>query len=255
MRGRRLQCCVSRACCRCCVSRSCGGQGVSWRPARPTPCTSDRCRRRRRNRVVASCTLYKMLLNYDDSAFSFFAITVLWLYTVPAAWIILRRIARFKPDENVPKLPKVWNNLSLYCSVSSRILIFSCALLMQARSALEEEKLSRVRAAVPKAVLWTTGFKVFVAFTFVASIILAMLTYVAMNTGQLAAYDPYAVRFRLPRRLHQHGLPAGRPRCHPALMAARITDTQPPLLTRPAPVCSLPPCRSWAWRLALASVT
>ena len=43
--------------------------------------------------------------NYDDNAFSFFAITLLTLYVVPASCCIVRRVRTFKPPTD--RLSKV----------------------------------------------------------------------------------------------------------------------------------------------------
>jgi hypothetical protein len=193
-----------------------------------------------------------MLLNYDDSAFSFFAITVLVLYTVPAAIWILRRISSFSPDELLPPMPKVRvAALSPVHSPPRSKLTLRHHPLLQARSKLEAEKLERVRAAAPKAVLWTTPFKICTFVTLVSAVILAALTYIAMNVGQLAAYDPYAVS---KSARHQHVLALDR-----AIEQTRTSRKCTPFRTvayHLAVFCTVffPMCRSLASNKAPASV-
>lgn len=47
------------------------------------------------------------ILNYDDSAFGFFAITFLALYTVPASIYIARTILYWKPEDEADVTAKV----------------------------------------------------------------------------------------------------------------------------------------------------
>ncbi len=66
---------------------------------------------------------------------------------------------------------------------------------MQARSADEEKKLAKLRAERGVPVLWTPGFKAFVAVTGVMLAVLVGLCFLAANIeSALAPYDPYAVR-------------------------------------------------------------
>jgi hypothetical protein len=133
----------------------------------------------------------KMMLTYDDNAFMFFAITILFVYSVPALLVIANRIASF---QSTPKPV----GLQVRATTRSYFVLTSASafqLALQARTAAEAEKIKALSdaaaAAAPK--LWTKAFKIWVGFTIFTFLLAILLMLLLGEQKQLAEYNPYEV--------------------------------------------------------------
>ena len=110
-------------------------------------------------------------LSYDDNAFSFFVITLLVLYLIPATWYIVSTILNFR---SAPKAAHA------------------------ARTKAEADKLDRLareEKAGPdgKPLLWTRSFRIIVGVTVFLALLCLVLILRAGDGTELAQYDPYNV--------------------------------------------------------------
>lgn len=109
-------------------------------------------------------------LEYDDSAASVFATTLLLVYLIPASIYIVRRL--------------VWFG----CKT-----VRTAPATSTARSA-DEAKKQRVLEKLNADLLWTNFFKGFVLATAIAALIFVTLLLRSSGQAELAQYDPYEVR-------------------------------------------------------------
>jgi hypothetical protein len=148
-------------------------------------------------------------LNYDDGAFTYFLITMLLVYLVPALVFIARRLITFR--------------------AALRKTAYAPRTLIEARKL---ERIARESVAVDDnaPALWTRSFTIFTSVTGVLLLWTAYLIYTA-GSGTLAIYNPYGVS----RAARSEG----------GLWARKAVSEA----ERGAPGGEASPCRRWAARL------
>ena len=135
-----------------------------------------------------------MGLSYDTSASIFFAITICILYLIPASIIIIARVRDFNAKQKKDKPVSFPSHLFHLNSCTNNVL-FLFLKQVHARTKSEEDKflqLSDAAAAADK-ILWTRNFSIFVSFTGLILLALLVFVLIAINTVELASYDPYQV--------------------------------------------------------------
>lgn len=106
-------------------------------------------------------------LSYDDNAASFFAITLLVLYLIPATWHIVHRIMTFRSEAELEHA---------------------------GRTKEEVQKLQAIaNEASGKRVLWSKGFRIFCWVTAFVALVTLVLILRSGGHVELAQYDPYGV--------------------------------------------------------------